>query len=72
VTERKLTPRRVAGNSDSGHPIIGQCRVCLKEMHAFERRSTVHYRGAHYVVCCPSCAAKFNASPQEYVGAALN
>lgn len=44
-----------------------RCRVCLKEIHAGEARATVHYRGGHYVVCCPSCAREFKAAPHQYV-----
>ncbi len=45
-----------------------RCRVCAKEIRAGEARVTVHYRGAHYVVCCPSCARVFEASPEAHVG----
>ena len=45
-----------------------RCRVCLKKIRAGEDHLTVHYRGADYPVCCPSCASKFQAAPLEYVG----
>ena len=45
-----------------------RCRVCLKTIRADEDHLTVHYRGTHYVVCCPSCASKFQTAPLEYVG----
>jgi YHS domain-containing protein len=45
-----------------------RCRVCLKTVHADEDHLTVHYRGTHQVVCCPSCASKFQEAPLEYVG----
>jgi YHS domain-containing protein len=45
-----------------------RCRVCLKTVRADEDHLTVHYRGTDHVVCCPSCASKFQAAPLEYVG----
>ncbi len=48
------------------HPTV-RCVVCQKEIHAAERRLEVHWRGGHYAVCCPSCAATFRAAPGMYV-----
>jgi YHS domain-containing protein len=45
-----------------------RCRVCLKTVGADEDHLTAHYRGTNYIVCCPSCASKFQAAPLEYVG----
>ncbi len=44
-----------------------RCVVCQKEIHAAESRLEVHWRGGHYAVCCPSCAAAFRAAPAMYV-----
>jgi hypothetical protein len=44
-----------------------RCRVCWKAMRPDEQVLEVAYRGAHYPVCCPSCAAKFRASPGEFL-----
>jgi YHS domain-containing protein len=52
---------------DSPRPPSVRCLVCQKEIHATEQRLDVHWRGGHYVVCCPSCAAQFRASPETYV-----
>lgn len=43
------------------------CRVCLKSMGASEKNWTVHYRGAEYQVCCPSCVQVFNRAPRQFV-----
>ncbi len=48
--------------------VASWCRVCLKAIHAGEEAVVVPYRGAHYTVCCPSCAGKFKASPREFLG----
>ncbi len=53
---------------DTGMGAI-RCRVCAKEIRAGEARVMVHRRGAHYVVCWPSCARAFQASPEANVGA---
>lgn len=47
---------------------VRRCRVCLKRISEGEDHLTVHYRGGDYPLCCPSCAAKFQAAPLEYVG----
>lgn len=44
-----------------------RCRVCLKTVSPGESMLEVGYRGAHYPVCCPSCAEKFKASPMEFL-----
>ncbi len=49
-----------------GQPSV-RCVVCQKEIQAAEHRLEVHWRGGHYVVCCPSCAATFRAAPGMYV-----
>jgi YHS domain-containing protein len=46
-----------------------RCVVCQKEIRAAESRLDVHWRGGHYVVCCPSCARQFGTSPATYVPA---
>ena len=44
-----------------------RCRVCAKRLGADEDRIKVHHGGGDYWVCCPSCAQKFEASPQTYL-----
>lgn len=56
-----------SGIAESERPQSVRCLVCQKEIHASEERHEVHWRGGHYVVCCPSCAAKFRASPDIFV-----
>lgn len=53
------------GANEAGRPT--PCRVCLKPMAAGEPKWTVHYRGAQYLVCCPSCVQLFNRTPQQSV-----
>ena len=48
------------------HPPV-HCAVCRKEIHQGEHRLEVPWRGGHYLVCCPSCAAKFKAAPEAHV-----
>lgn len=43
------------------------CRVCLKPMGSAEPKWPVHYRGAQYLVCCPSCAQVFSRAPAQFV-----
>lgn len=43
------------------------CRVCVKPMAASEPKWTVHYRGAEYWVCCPSCVQVFTRAPGQFV-----
>jgi len=43
------------------------CRVCLKPIRASDKRWSVHYRGAEYQVCCPSCVQAFNRAPRQFV-----
>ena len=44
-----------------------RCRVCAKAVHTDEEESKVYYEGSYYVVCCPSCAEKFESNPQLYL-----
>lgn len=44
-----------------------RCTVCAKRLGADEDRIKVHYGGGYHWVCCPSCAAKFEASPASYI-----
>jgi YHS domain-containing protein len=39
----------------------------MKKIHAKEDQTKVYHEGAHYVVCCASCAAKFEAHPEQYI-----
>ena len=50
---------------EPGHEV--RCRVCLKPIRPRERTWAVHYRGAQYAVCCPSCVQLFNRSPRQFV-----
>lgn len=46
---------------------LGRCRVCTKQIRAGEDHVTVYHAGASYLVCCASCATKFEARPQQYL-----
>lgn len=48
------------------HAVL-RCKVCAKRLGADEDRFKVHHGGGYYWVCCPSCAAKFEASPSSYL-----
>jgi len=54
-------------SSDFARRPPAQCVVCQKEIHAGEDRQEVPWRGGHYLVCCPTCAAKFKAAPATHV-----
>jgi len=45
------------------------CCVCRKALRRDESRVTVHWRGGHYVVCCPACAREFRKAPGEHARA---
>lgn len=44
-----------------------RCVVCLTTMGSEQARWKVHFRGAEYSVCCPTCVQVFNRSPQQFV-----
>lgn len=46
---------------------LGRCKVCTKQIRAGEDHVTVYHAGASYLVCCASCAAKFEANPRTYL-----
>lgn len=57
---------------DTRHTVKGTCEaarciVCLKAMGSEDARWKVHFRGADYSVCCPSCVQIFNRSPQQFL-----
>lgn len=43
------------------------CRVCGKSMNTTDNHVKVYYEGVHHVVCCGSCAAKFEEGPERYL-----
>lgn len=45
----------------------GRCKVCTKQIRVGEDHVKVFHGGNYYVVCCASCAAKFEAHPQQYL-----
>lgn len=45
----------------------GRCKVCTKQIRAGEDHAKVFHGGNYYLVCCASCAAKFEANPQSYL-----
>ncbi len=44
-----------------------RCKVCTKQIRAGEDHAKVFHAGNYYLVCCASCAAKFEANPQAYL-----
>lgn len=46
---------------------LGNCKVCLKKISRGEDHFRVHHAGSDYLVCCASCAAKFEADPRAYL-----
>lgn len=54
---RHLNPERSAG----------RCKVCTKQLRAGEDHTKVFHAGTYYLVCCASCAAKFEANPSLYL-----
>ncbi len=47
--------------------MLGRCKVCTKPIRAGEDHTKVSYGGSYYLVCCASCAAKFEADPRAYL-----
>ena len=45
----------------------GRCKVCTKQIRVGEDHAKVFHGGNYYLVCCASCAAKFEANPQSYL-----
>ena len=58
--------RDTPGSADEGRP-PGRCIVCLKTIGPDEARWTVHFRGAEYTACCPSCVQMFNRQPRQFI-----
>jgi hypothetical protein len=54
-------------DSRSAHVRDLRCRVCLRPLRKGEFRMTVYFAEAHQVVCCASCAAKFETNPSHYM-----
>jgi len=46
---------------------VVRCKVCAKRLRPGEESVEVHHGGARYRVCCPSCAAKFEAAAGAYI-----
>jgi len=46
---------------------LGRCKVCTKQIRSGEDHAKVFFGGNYYLVCCASCAAKFEAHPQQYL-----
>lgn len=46
---------------------VGRCTVCTKPLREGEEHTKVFYGGTYYLVCCASCAAKFEANPTLYL-----
>ncbi len=57
--------------SESAQPqrphLLGRCKVCTKPIRAGEENVKVFHGAAEYIVCCASCAAKFQANPTLYL-----
>lgn len=58
-----LLPRKGSGQPQS----LVRCRVCLKHLNDGESYMSVYHAGVHHLVCCASCAAKFEANPSLYL-----
>jgi len=54
------------GHSRHARP-LGRCKVCTKQIRSEEDHAKVFFGGNYYLVCCASCAAKFEAHPQQYL-----
>lgn len=46
---------------------VQRCKVCAKRMASEEEQTKVYFGGDYHAVCCPSCAAKFEACPANYI-----
>lgn len=46
---------------------VSVCAVCGKRIRLSEDHVKVFHAGMYHAVCCASCAAKFEANPQQYV-----
>jgi len=46
---------------------LGRCKVCTKLLRAGEDHTKVFHAGSYYLVCCASCASKFEANPGAYL-----
>lgn len=53
--------------SPPGNHSVLRCKVCAKRMRLEEEQTKVFYGGGCHAVCCPSCAAKFEAFPGNYI-----
>lgn len=49
------------------HSLLGECAVCTKKIRQGEVHMKAFHGGTYYLVCCASCAAKFEADPLHYV-----
>lgn len=48
------------------HQLLGQCIVCTKKIREGEEHIKAFHGGTYYLVCCASCAAKFETDPSHY------
>lgn len=44
-----------------------RCVVCAKRIRPDDKVFEIHHAGTAHRVCCPSCAAKFEAAPRDYI-----
>ena len=44
-----------------------RCKVCAKRLSLSDEHLKVYQGGTYHLVCCPSCAAKFEAAPASYI-----
>ena len=58
-------PDKLSANQQ--RPANVQCKVCTKPIGPNEQHMMVYYEGTYYVVCCASCAAKFESFPKQYL-----
>jgi YHS domain-containing protein len=60
------TKSHPSGSGPKGESFV-QCKVCTKKIRAGEDHMKVYHAGAYHVVCCASCASKFEAAPEHYL-----
>jgi YHS domain-containing protein len=44
-----------------------RCVVCAKRIRLDDEVIEIHHAGTAHRFCCPSCAAKFEAAPENYI-----
>ena len=63
-----MTTPRSTKSPAPGLP-LERCKVCTKRIRPGEDQLKVYHAGAYHVLCCASCAAKFELAPNQYLTA---